>query len=232
MPAALIPIAIATAGAGAIATGVGAYKQSSAASAAAQRNETGGNTGMGYNKIPAAAPTSLFPQAQADFVKQLGGLSAPTSATMNEMITTGAPTDVGPAFQALQAAMKQQTDIGRANILEQFGASGNRYGSDTMQGLASYEEQSGKDFMSILADYTMKAQEAAAGRRLNASEFVSSEMSTLATSFAPSEYIAPVNASSAGAGGGWAGFGQSSNQMSQMMMMLALLNKMGSGERG
>ena len=227
---ALIAAAIGLGGAGAVASGIGGAKQASAQRGAAWQTQYGGNTGMGYNKIPAAPPNALFPEMQKQYISSLEALSPIMQNTMGEMAATGSPTDVGPAFESLKAAMGRQVGEGRANVAEQFASSGLANSSSMMTGLVDYESQTNKDFMSILSQYTMQAQEAAAGRRLQAGSILSGMYSTPAMAFSPSEYIAPVNASSAGAGGGWSAAAASMGGLSETMMMMLLLNQMGGGK--
>jgi hypothetical protein len=99
------------------------------------------------------------------------GRATGATGTMQSMIATGNPTDVGPAFQALYNAQQQGVTSGRSALLSSFGGAGARYSSGAMQAVGQYENQSNLNFLQILSQYTMQAQEAAAGRQLSASEF-------------------------------------------------------------
>lgn len=76
-----------------------------------------------------------------------------------------------PAFQALYNANKQMVSQGRANVAEKFGRMGLGTSSPGAIGAANFEEQSTADFMNVLAQYTLQAQEYASNRTLTAAEF-------------------------------------------------------------
>jgi hypothetical protein len=117
-------------------------------------------------------PQAVFPQMQQQYLQNIGGstgLGQVSANTMKEMARTGMPTDVGPMFDALVASQKRQTDQGRSNILEQFGASGMRYSTPVMNSLVDYESQVNANYGSILSSYVFQAMEAARGRQMQAS---------------------------------------------------------------
>ncbi len=100
------------------------------------------------------------------------GLFGDASSTMSGMLKTGMPTDVGPAWEAMKNASGKQVAEGRANLLESYGSMGARTGSGMINALSDYESQTNKDFLSILANYTMQAQEAAKGRQMSAGQMI------------------------------------------------------------
>jgi hypothetical protein len=116
----------------------------------------------------------------------VGSLSGPTgigstsSSQLGSEIQTGNPTNVGPAWDALVAANKRMTSEGAANIKESFGATGLSNSSNAMTGLTDYYTQSNSQFMNILSQYTMQAQESAAQRQLQATMFGQNEFTNAA----------------------------------------------------
>lgn len=78
---------------------------------------------------------------------------------------------VDPAFQALLNANKQMVAQGAAGVSEGFGASGLANSSAKALGLSNFYSQSSANFMNILAQYTLQAQQMAAANQLQASEF-------------------------------------------------------------
>jgi len=121
-------------------------------------------------------PRALFPGLQSEALSLLGGkkgLGAASIGGLQSMITNpGALPDVSaavdPAFNALVAANKQFTQQGLANLKEQFGSQGLGASSPFAIGASNYITQSNADFMNILAQYTLQAQEQAANRQLAA----------------------------------------------------------------
>lgn len=115
----------------------------------------------------------VFPglnQTGQNLVSMLGTSGA--NAIENTIKNPGALPDVSsavnPAFQALYNANKQFVDQGRANLRERFGAKGLSMSSPAAIGESNYNTQSNADFMNILAQYTLQAQESAANRQLTA----------------------------------------------------------------
>src|SRR5262252_2225414 len=145
--------------------------------------------GPKVTKIPAPAP--LFPGTQESYVKALtdAGVAPAAFQTIAEGAKTGMPTDVGPAFEAMKSASQRGISEGRTNLIEQFGVGGLRYGSDVMKAGVDYEAQTQKDFASILAGYTQQAQEAAAGRRMQAAAMGQGAVGELATAFRPTQEV-------------------------------------------
>src|SRR5262245_61122470 len=163
-------------------------------------------------KIPAPAP--LFPGTQESYVKALtdAGVAPSSFQTIAEGAKTGMPTDVGPAFEAMKAASQRGIAEGRANLIEQFGVGGLRYGSDIMKAGVDFEAQTQKDFASILAGYTQQAQEAAANRRLQSAALGQGAVGELATAFRPTAVV-----------GGQSGLSHGLQAGGQSLMMMAML---------
>jgi hypothetical protein len=159
----------------------------------------GGKPSVSWLQMP--APSPLYPGAnewlqywtaqgggqafQSLINTATGTPSGVGGATLTSMATTGEPTNVGPAWQALVNAGAQTRQQGRENILEQFGAQGlNAASGPTGQALSNYESQSNTSLLNILADYTMKASEAAAGRKLTAATTLTSEQESASNTLA------------------------------------------------
>src|SRR5262245_14174848 len=168
--------------------------------------------GTTVTKIPAPAP--LFPGTQESYVKALteAGVAPSSFQTIAEGAKTGMPTDVGPAFEAMKAASQRGIAEGRANLIEQFGVGGLRYGSDIMKAGVDFESQVQKDFASILAGYTQQAQEAAANRRLQSAALGQGAVGELATAFRPTAVV-----------GGQSGLSQGLQAGGQSLMLMNML---------
>lgn len=124
------------------------------------------------------APVPLYPGLQGSYLSLLSGLmsgkggpAGTPGGTLSSMMATGNPTDVGPAFQALVKAQQPLVQQGQQSITNQFAGSGLAYSTPLMSALGNYQSRVGNDFLSILADYTRQASEAAANRQLSATEF-------------------------------------------------------------
>jgi hypothetical protein len=150
MPQAAIP---------AIGAGIGAIGNAFGAHAAKPKN------------VAAPPPNALFPGQQTAYLSELSqsGLGSASFGTLAETAKTGLPTDQTPFFDALKSSMAKGVDEGRASLIEKFGSKGLRNSSDLLKAGSDYEEQTQKDFATILADYTRQAGEAAANRRVAAS---------------------------------------------------------------
>jgi len=168
--------------------------------------------GPKVTKIPAPAP--LFPGTQESYVKALteAGVAPAAFETIAEGARTGMPTDVGPAFEAMKTASQRGIAEGRANLIEQFGVGGLRYGSDIMKAGVDFESQVQKDFASILAGYTQQAQEAAANRRLQSAALGQGAVGELATAFRPTAVV-----------GGQSGLSQGLQAGGQSLMLMSML---------
>jgi len=126
------------------------------------------------NKGPRAVFSGL--QNQALGPNALPATGAAGFSSLLQMITNpGKLPDVNasvdPAFQSLVAANKQMTAQGAAGVREQFGASGLSNSSAAGIGLSNYYTQSNANFMNILSQYTLQAQQQASQRQLGATEF-------------------------------------------------------------
>src|SRR5438552_403611 len=109
---------------------------------------------------PIPPPAPLFPGMQQSYLDSLNqsGVGAASLGSLSEIARTGIPTDVGPAFEKFKSSQQRFVDEGRANLIEKYGAQGLRFSSTLADKGVDYESQVSKDFASILADYTMKAQ--------------------------------------------------------------------------
>lgn len=129
--------------------------------------------GTKLNLTPIPPPGNQYPGVANDYQTFLRTYSSQAGTTMGDMMKTGMPTNVGPAYEAMVAAHQRQTNQGEQNLLESFGQMGLRHSSNAMSADVDYQSQVSKDFASILADYTRQSSEAAAGRQLSSSEFFS-----------------------------------------------------------
>lgn len=166
-------------------------------------NVMGSRAAGSSRTIPAARPQALFPWLQDEYTGLVGGpegLGATSAGTLQEMIKTGMPTDVGPAFEALLKSKQRFVGQGRENIAEMFGASGQRFGTPLMSSLVDYESQVSSDFMSILSEYTRQAQESARQRQLAASQYGFEAFGAPALAFSPSEHLLTGGTSPTGTG--------------------------------
>ena len=150
----------------------------------------GGATKPSTKLVKTPPPASLYPKISNQYQGMLQTMGPQIGQTLGEAMQTGLPTDVGPAFQALQMARQRGHQQGQSNILEAYGASGNRYGSGVQTALSDYELQSQKDLTQILSDYTRQASEAAAGRRLGAAQFGGAVLGEAATTTYPTAALA------------------------------------------
>ena len=130
---------------------------------------------LGQNKVgftDAPPPKALFPGLQQQYLQQVGGeggFGAQSIDTLQEMSRTGMPVDIGPLFESLVSARERFTDIGRENILGQFGAAGLRFSQPLLTELTSFEGQTAKDYGQILAELSRASAESARGRQMQAS---------------------------------------------------------------
>lgn len=135
-----------------------------------------GAVGGGLSQAAAnKGPRPLFPGLQQQGVSGVGKLGGQAFTSLGNTITNpGALPDVNasvdPAFQALVNANKQLTSEGAASVREASGVSGTSSGTAGAFALSDYYTQSNAQFMNVLAQYTLQAQEAAANRQLSASE--------------------------------------------------------------
>lgn len=173
--------------------------------------------------IPVPKPTPLYPGVQESYTNDLmqSGVSGSAFNTLRAASDTGLPTNVGPAFEALKSSMGRGVEEGRANLIEKYGVQGLRFGSDLERGAVDYESQVQKDFASILADYTMKAQEGAANRRVAAAGAGQGAAAELATAFAPTAVVAGGGQSPTGAA-----ISSGASSLQNLIMMRALFPNM------
>lgn len=174
---------------------------------------------------PIPAPQPINPQLTSLYQGIVGGGNAQAaSGTLNQAITTGLPTDVGPAFEALKAAGQRGFAESKANLLESFGAGGLRFGSPAMQATVDLEAQNQANLLQTLSQYTMQAQEAAANRRVAASEFAVSSLGDVANSYY-NQYVPKVGyASPAGAG-----LSAGSQGLSSILSLIQMMKLFGGG---
>lgn len=98
-------------------------------------------------------------------ISQGGGAG---SDTLQQMSQTGAPTDVGPEWNAMKAAQQQGITQNAQQLKEQMGAGGNLVGTPYGNTMGNFYEQTTADQNSLLGQMQAAASEAAAGRRLSA----------------------------------------------------------------
>lgn len=117
-------------------------------------------------KVP--PPGQMYPKVAQQFQGMLQTQGPQYGQTLGEAMKTGMPTDVGPAFEAFKAASQRGHQQGQANLMEAYGASGNRYGSGMQNALVDYELQNQKNLNQTYADYSRQASESAAIRMMQA----------------------------------------------------------------
>jgi hypothetical protein len=115
------------------------------------------------------APLTDINQMLEQFYKTGTGGPAGTG-TLQEMSKTGAPTDVGPAWQAMLDAQQRNIGQNAANLREQFAFGGDLKSSPFGQSMTDFYGQTAKDQNALLAQMQQQASEAAAGRRMTAGE--------------------------------------------------------------
>jgi hypothetical protein len=169
--------------------------------------------GMLNQRAANKGPQPVFPGTQQSYLQNINALAGTpgtgpggvggtgATGTMGEMIRTGRPTDVGPAFQAFFEQQQRGVRQGRSSLLSSFGGAGARYSSTAMTAVDDYENQANLNFLQILSEYTRQAQEAAAGRSLQASEFALGQQSEAGLAFkGPKGSVTGAGLSSAGSG--------------------------------
>ncbi len=137
-------------------------------------------------------PNPLFPGIQSSYTQQLqqSGIGPASFGTLTQAATTGLPTDVGPAFEALKASMQHTQDEGAANLKEQFGAQGlTTAGSDLQLAASDYETNSTTQMNNTLAQYQLQSSEAAANRQVAAAGAGAGLEGELATAFTPAGVV-------------------------------------------
>lgn len=208
MPVAAAPI---------IGAGIGAAGNFLSAKAAQPKN------------VAAPKPNALFPGQQQAYLNELtnSGVGKTSFSTINEAAKTGLPVDQGSFFDALKSSMQRSKSEDEASLIEKFGSRGLRNSSDLMKAGTDYELQSGKDFATILADYTRQAGEAAAGRRVGAAGLGASLAGEPGLAMTPSSTL--VTGSPSGAGTALSGVG---NSIQQILLMKSLFPDVFGGKSG
>lgn len=205
--AAAVPAVLGAVGGGSVATGALALGGTAASTIGSVLGQKAANK--------QAQP--LFPEATSQYLQLLSPLASSGAGTLSSMISTGNPTDVGPAWDAMVSANQRQTKQGYDQLLGSFGASGLRYSSPAMNSASDYLSQSNKNFLQILSQYTMQAQEAAQQRRLQASQFATSSFAQPALAMqGPQGSVAGTAMQGAGSG-------------LQTLALLQMLGKIGGG---
>lgn len=99
------------------------------------------------------------------------GTGGPTgTGTLQSEATTGNPTDVGPAWQAMVDAQQRNIQQQGANLREQFAFGGDLKSSPFGQAATDFYSQTAKDQNALLAGMQQQASEAAAGRQATAAQ--------------------------------------------------------------
>jgi hypothetical protein len=126
---------------------------------------TGGTTAPGQLSAP------LTPQQQQLMAYFQSQLKNPQGLNnLQQMSNTGDPTDVGPAWQAMLKAQQQNISKNAAGIKEQFAFDGSLGGTSFGQSMGDFYSQTAADQNSLLAQMQMQSSEAAAGRKLSATD--------------------------------------------------------------
>lgn len=95
-----------------------------------------------------------------------GPSTVPGSDTLRQLATTGMPTDVGAAWQAMIDAQQRNIAQQGANLREQFAFGGDLASSPFGQAATDFYSQTAKDQNALLAQMQQQASEAAAGRAM------------------------------------------------------------------
>jgi hypothetical protein len=128
---------------------------------------TGGTTGPGQ----VAAPLTPELQQLARFLQTGQGGGAGTG-TLEQMATTGMPTDVGPAWQAMISSEQRNVDEKANQLREQFAGMGDLASSPFGTSITDFYTQTALGQNAQLTQAEQQAQEAAAGRMAGASQFL------------------------------------------------------------
>lgn len=126
------------------------------------------------------APENPILQALQQFYQT--GTGGPTgSSTLASMAQTGNPTDVGPAWQAMNAAENQNTQNNAADLREQFAFGGDLASSPFANAMTQFYNQNTLNQNAQLTQAEQAAQESAAGRQLSAATGLQTGAGDLAT---------------------------------------------------
>lgn len=139
---------------------------------------TGGATAPGQMTAPM---NQMFQDLMSFY--QTGQSNTPGLSTLGQMSSTGMPVDQLPAWQAMVDAQKRNVDQGAESIREQMAFSGNLKSSPFGNALTDYFSQTKKDQNAMLLDAQSKALEAARGRQVGTSEFLTAGMANLGQVF-------------------------------------------------
>jgi hypothetical protein len=130
---------------------------------------TGGMSGPGQ----VAAPLTPELQQLAQFF-QTGQGGSPGMQSIEQMAQTGDPTDMTPAWQAMVKSETQNTNEQLNNLKEQFGGMGLSDSTTLGTAAGDFATQTALGQNAQLTAAEAQAQEAAAGRQMGASEFLTS----------------------------------------------------------
>jgi hypothetical protein len=157
-----------------------AYLRSQLGQGAAPFNLSSFLPSTGGSTMPGQVSAPLTPELQqlAKFL-QTGQGGGAGSQTLEQMATTGMPTDVGPAWEAMLKS--EQHNIGEnANALrEQFAGMGDLKSSPFGTAMSDFYTQTALGQNAQLTQAEQQAQEAAAGRMSSASQFLTGESGQL-----------------------------------------------------
>jgi hypothetical protein len=131
------------------------------------------STGGMSDKGNLTAPLNPTLQSLIDFFSGKGS-SIPGSDTLKQLADTGMPVDQTPAWQAMIDSMQRNIGQNQANLKEQFNFAGGLAGSPFAQAMTDFQSQTAKDENAQLLQAQAQALEAARGRQMGASEFITS----------------------------------------------------------
>lgn len=146
---------------------------------------TGGTTTAGA----VSAPENQVLQQLQSFLTG-GSSTTPGASGLTQMATTGDPTSQIPAWQAMVAAMGQNTAQNEANLAEQFGTTGSLGSSEYGTAMANFQNQNTLNQNALLGSMQATASENAANRELSAQQGLQSEAGSM------SQYLQGLDQSS------------------------------------
>lgn len=130
---------------------------------------SGGTTEAGQM----TAPLNPLMQQLMKFFQTGQGGGMPGADSLSEMAKTGDPISALPEWQAMVDAQQRQIKQNAANLKEQFGFAGNLSSTPMGNAMGDFYSQTSKDQNALLAQLQQAAMEAAQGRKLGASEYLS-----------------------------------------------------------